>query len=446
MRVLVVGGGAREHAIAAALNKSKATLYAAMNNRNPGIQRLCEDVLFGPETDVDAVAGWAEGRVDMAFIGPEAPLEKGLADALISRGIGVVGPTKDAARIETSKAYMRKLMTEYDIPGQVVNAHCRSLEEAEAFLDDFGESVVVKPIGLCGGKGAKVFGEHLHNREDILEYARSIFSSGMGGGELVIEEKLVGEEFTLQCFSDGSHVAPMPLVQDHKRAYEGDKGPNTGGMGSYSMKNHSLPFITDQEYQQALAIVQRTVDAMAQDGSPYKGILYGQFILTKDGPKVIEFNARFGDPEAMNVLSIIDSSFLDVCIGMVEGGLKDKRPSFKHTSTVCKYVVPRGYGIKSEVGVEVEVDEKAIEMSGAKLFYASVNEKDGKIYTTSSRTLAVVGISPEIGTAEEVCETALSSIRGDVFMRHDIGKAASIQKKISNMRDLRGEGEHHPHK
>ncbi|MCK4718495.1 MAG: phosphoribosylamine--glycine ligase [Thermoplasmata archaeon] len=440
MRVLVVGGGAREHAVVRALHRDGVELYVVMKNRNPGIQRLCREVLIHTETDVDAVVQWAVDRVDMAFIGPEAPLEKGLADLLLQRGIEVVGPTRAAARIETSKAYMRELMESHRIPGRIAHAHCTNLEEVKNFLEVQGEQVVVKPIGLTGGKGARVYGEHLLSRDDILEYSRDIFENGMGGGELVIEEKLEGEEFTLQCFCDGKNIATMPLVQDHKRAYEGDTGPNTGGMGSYSMRDHRLPFITDQEHQRAVEIVQRTVTALAEEGNPYKGILYGQFMLTRDGPRVIEFNARFGDPEAMNVLSIMDSRFSDVCKAIVEGSLDSHRPSFRRLATVCKYVVPQGYGVKSMVDVEVGVDEKAIEQEGAMLFYASVNEREGRIFTTSSRTLAVVGMSQELGPAEEACEAALSHVNGEVFMRHDIGKQAAIQKKISHMKEVRKNG------
>jgi phosphoribosylamine--glycine ligase len=232
---------------------------------------------------------------------------------------------------------------------------------------------------------------------------------------------------------------PMPAVQDHKRAYEGDIGPNTGGMGSYSQEDGLLPFLTREDYDGCVAIMQKILDAMAKEGTPYKGILYGQFILTKTGPKVLECNARFGDPEAMNVLPLLTSDFTDICQGIIDGNLSTKKASFENKATVCKYVVPMGYGVQSQVGEKVHVEEEQITKSGAELFYASVNEKDGQIYTTTSRSLAVVGINENIFAAEKIAEQALSHIKGNVFMRHDIGKKELIDKRIEHMKTLKGE-------
>jgi phosphoribosylamine--glycine ligase len=260
-----------------------------------------------------------------------------------------------------------------------------------------------------------------------------------GSSSFVIEEKMVGEELTLQAFCDGKNLAPMPAVQDHKRAYEGDIGPNTGGMGSYSQENGLLPFLTKEEYDECVRIMQSIIDAMAKEGTPYKGVLYGQFILTKEGPKVIECNARFGDPEAMNVLPLLTSNFAEICRGIIDGTLPSKEIKFQSMATVCKYIVPMGYGVKSLVGEKVEVDERKIEKSGAELFYASVNKQNDDIYTTSSRSLAVVGIDDNIFEAERIAEKALSHVKGNVFMRHDIGKRDLIEKRIKHMKELRGD-------
>ncbi len=434
MRFLVVGGGAREHAIAKALKRGGARIYTVMKNRNPGIARISEEAVILQETDISAVVEWAKDRVEMAFIGPEAPLEVGLADALEEAGIPTIGPKKAAARIETSKEYMRSLMERHNIPGQVRYAVVESREDAERILSEM-EDFVIKPIGLTGGKGAKVSGEHLNSIEEGLAYIDTIIE-GYGGGKAIIEEKLEGEEFTLQAFVDGRNLAPMPLVQDHKRAYEGDEGPNTGGMGSYSMQDHRLPFIRESEYEDALSIMKKVVEAMHEEGNPYRGILYGQFMLTKDGPKIIEFNARFGDPEAMNVLGLLKTPLPEVAKAMVEGNLGGVE--FRKKATVVKYVVPEGYGVSSKSDTKVDVDEAAINREGAEVFYASVNEKDGDIYTTSSRTLAVLAMSDRLEDAESLAEKALSHVKGDIFSRHDIGKKETVERKVAHMESLRG--------
>ncbi len=433
MKVLVVGGGAREHAIAKARKRSGARIYSVMKNRNPGIYRISEEATILSENDISAVVSWAKGRVDIAFIGPEAPLEAGLVDALEDAGIPSVGPKKSAARIETSKEFMRNLMEKNGIEGSLNYRVVENPEEGREALEEIGD-FVIKPIGLTGGKGAKVFGEHLKDMDEAVLYLKKIFE-GYGGGKAVIEERLEGEEFTLQAFVDGKNLVPMPLVQDHKRAYEGDTGPNTGGMGSYSMENHMLPFVRGDEYERALGIMKKVVAAMEREGTPYRGILYGQFMLTSSGPKIIEFNARFGDPEAMNVLSLLETPLTEISERIVNGELKSAE--FLKKATVCKYVVPEGYGIKSKADVLVEVDEKAIKDEGAELFYASVNDKGGEIYTTTSRTLAVLGMDDDIEKAEEMAERALSHVKGEVFSRHDIGKKELIEKRIKHMEELR---------
>jgi phosphoribosylamine--glycine ligase len=230
----------------------------------------------------------------------------------------------------------------------------------------------------------------------------------------------------------------MPLVQDHKRAYEGDVGPNTGGMGSYSAEDHLLPFVEKRDVETAGETMRRTVAALEDEGSPYRGVLYGQFMLTADGPKVIEFNARFGDPEAMNVLPLLDSEFLEICQGIVGGSLSPSKVRFAHKATVCKYVVPEGYGTEPKSGREIRVDERAIEAEGSEVFYAAVNEENGRILTGTSRAVAVVGIDSSIEKAEQACERALRHVSGEaIYVRHDIGKRGIIEKKVERMRTLR---------
>jgi len=270
-----------------------------------------------------------------------------------------------------------------------------------------------------------------------MEYVNEIFENNIGGAGVIIEEKAVGEEFTQMVFCDGSNISPMPLVQDHKRAYEGDVGPNTGGMGSYTDADHLLPFVTENERKEALDIIQKIVDALRREGCTYRGPMYGQFMLTLDGPKIIEINARFGDPEAMNVLPILESSFTDVCMAMATGTLKNEA-KFRKEATVCKYVVPEGYGVKSKAGLPISVDEKNVKKCGAEVFYANVDVIDGKLVTGTSRSVGVVGMAKSIEEAESNCEKALEYVKGEaIFVRHDIGKRELVQRRVDHMKELR---------
>ncbi|MFW5927802.1 MAG: phosphoribosylamine--glycine ligase [Thermoplasmatota archaeon] len=442
MKVLTVGGGAREHVIVKKLAEDGAEIYAVMGNKNPGIARLAKEYLLEAGSNIEEVVNWAvEKDVNLAVIGPEAPLGEGIVDALERNDINCASPKKDAAKIETSKEFMRDLMAEYELPGRVEYHTFDNIKDIEDFLTHYEGDLAVKPVGLTGGKGVKVMGEHLNSKKEVIEYCRKVLEEEIGGKpRLVLEEKLVGEEFTLQAFTDGENIKPMPLVQDHKRLFEGDEGPNTGGMGSYSQADGLLPFLDKEIYEESIDIMKKTLKALKEDGKPYKGVLYGQFMLTSKGPKIIEYNCRWGDPEAMNVLPLLETNYVDLCEKIAEGDISDEDVSFENKASVCKYVVPEGYGVDPDGGHLVDVDEKAIEKEGAQLFYASVDEKEGKIYTTTSRALAVVGYSKDTNKAEEASERALSHVESDkVQMRHDIGKPESIQRKIENMKKIRGE-------
>jgi phosphoribosylamine--glycine ligase len=439
MRVLAVGGGAREHAIVAALARAGADVFACLKNKNPGICKAAKGYTLVDENDVPKVTQFAKANaVELAVIGPETPLEAGLADGLWSAGIPTASPSKSAARIETSKSFMRELLARHKVKGSIRFAVVDTTRDLELALDELGMNVVVKPTGLTGGKGVKVVGEHLMTKRDILAYGDEILSKSIGGNpKIVLEEKLVGEELTIQAFCDGRKVVPMPAVQDHKRAYEGDKGPNTGGMGSYSQKGGLLPFLGRGEYEDAVKIMENVINALRKDGAEYKGTLYGQFMLTKNGPKVIEFNARFGDPEAMNVLSLLSSDFTTICEKMANGNISVKDAGFEEKSSVCKYVVPEGYGVKSLADEEIMVDEQAIAREGALLYYASVNEKKGRVYTTTSRSVGIVGIADSIEDSERIAENAIKHVSGRIHVRHDIAKKGMLDAKVRRMEDIR---------
>lgn len=438
-RILTVGGGGREHAAVEALHRSGAEVYAAMSTANPGIGLRAKEVSLVSEMDVDAIVDSARRwGAEYAFIGPEAPLGAGIVDALQEAGVACASPTRAAARIETSKTFMRELLDRHGIEGNLGYASFDSLEEALGYVREAPYELVVKPVGLTGGKGVKVQGEHLLSQEDTEAYVREIFEQGIGGAGVIFEERAVGEEFTQMVFCDGKTIAAMPLVQDHKRAFEGDVGPNTGGMGSYSDSDHLLPFVKKEEREKALRIMQRIVDAMRGDGCPYVGVMYGQFMLGRDGPKMIEINARFGDPEAMNVLPILRSSFTEICVSMANGTLESE-VEFEKRATVCKYVVPEGYGVKSVSGKPIHVDERGVKDSDAVAYYANVFLKDGILVTGPSRSVGVVGLGDSISAAEGNCEKALEHVNGEAIrVRHDIGRPHVIDRRVEHMLKVRG--------
>jgi phosphoribosylamine--glycine ligase len=408
-----------------------------MANQNPGIRRRSKEVLLGDVSAVDRVVAWAKERgIELAVIGPEGPLEKGMTDALEGTGLPAVGPSRAAAQLETNKEFARDLMRDKGIPGLPRFWAFDNVAAFEKFVNDSDFEFVIKPLGLTGGKGVRVWGDHFSTKEGALAYGKEILEKKIGGtARFLVEEKLVGEEFSLQAFCDGRTLAPMPLAQDHKRAYEGDRGPNTGGMGSYSDADHGLPFVTKDDFDRALGIMERTVAAMADRGTPFKGILYGGFMVTKDGPKLLEYNVRFADPESMNVLPILEDDFLDLCVRLTQRTLPSS-VKFARKATVCKYVVPMGYGSHPKAGEQLKVDEESIRRSGAKLFFASVDEKAGHLYTTTSRSLAVVGMAPNLEEAESISEEALAFVAGSFYARRDIGKPEVVQQKVERMRKL----------
>ncbi|TLZ54755.1 MAG: phosphoribosylamine--glycine ligase [Methanobacteriota archaeon] len=438
MNVLVVGGGGREHAIVKALRRSGADVFAAMGNQNPGIRKAAKDVLVHDASDVPTVVAWAKARgVDLAVIGPEAPLAAGIVDALDAAGIPTVGPDREAARLETDKEFTRNLMREHKIRGLVDYWAFDRVDDFRKWLEDADIEFVIKPLGLTGGKGVRVWGDHFRTKGEAEAYAKEILEKEVGGrARFLVEEKVVGEEFSLQALCDGSRLVPTPIAQDHKRARENDEGPNTGGMGSYSDADHLLPFLTAKDRDAALATMRATVDAMSKRGTPFKGVLYGGFMATRDGVMLLEYNARFGDPEAMNVLPILEEDFLALCERLVDGNLPTAA-RFAKKATVCKYVVPSGYGTKPKAGTSIEVDEIGIAKAGAELFYASVEEKDHRVLTTTSRALAVVGVADSISKAEAVSEAGLRHVKGDVYVRHDIGTQRAIERKIERVEKLR---------
>jgi phosphoribosylamine--glycine ligase len=439
--ILLVGNGAREHALAEAIARSeqKPRLFSFMKTNNPGIASLSGKIRLGAYSDLDAITGFAvENKIEFAVIGPEDPLNNGVVDALSKINIPAVGPTKSLARLETSKSFTRNLVSKYNIPGNPQFKVFKAIDGVEAFLDQL-EGIVIKPDGLTGGKGVLVQGDHFTTKEEALNMCKQILAES---SSLIVEEKFDGEEFSLQCLCDGKTVVGTPLVQDHKRRFEGDKGPNTGGMGSYSLPDHSMPFLKPQDLQDGLEITRQVAAAlMKETGNPYKGVMYGGFIATKNGVKLLEYNARFGDPEAMNILPLLKTDFVEICRHIVAGTLDKLKIEFEPKATVCKYVVPKGYGLPAD-HPDAAASRAKIEVGDvgkARLYYSSVDKKEDGLYLSSSRAIGIVGIADTLEEARKIAEEGVKAVSGPVAYREDIGTDALIQKRIDHMKKIRKE-------
>ncbi len=434
-KILVIGSGAREHSIVKAIDRSlhQNDIFCIGTNINPGIAELCKEFIVENFNNVNTVSKYAtDNSISMAIIGPENPLQEGLADALWASGVPVIGPKKNLAKIETSKAFTRNLLKKYNIPGGPKYKVFKSIEGVQNFLEGLGENYVVKFDGLAGGKGVKVSGDHLGSHEEALKYCKVLNAQNH---QFVVEEKLIGQEFSLMSYTDGKTLKHMPAVQDHKRAYENDEGPNTGGMGTYSGANHSLPFLRDKEIKMAHKINQETTNALMKEfGEGYKGVLYGGFMATKNGVKLIEYNARFGDPEAMNVLSILETDFLEICHGIATETLDQIDVKFSKKATVCKYAVPKGYPDNPVKGKKISISKVKDKDS---LYYASVDIRNGDLIEAGSRTIAVLGVENTIEKAEKIAEKEISKIEGPLFYRKDIGTSSLIAKRVKHMDSLR---------
>lgn len=440
MKILLPSLAARGHAIADALARSpqKPEIVSVTPNGNPGIAELASESYTADLMNFDAVLEIAKNtRPDFAFIAPDDPIGAGLADALLEIGIQSVAPLKQLAQIEASKGFTRDLLQKYGIDA---SPRYRVFTQADAtairaFLEELEEEYVVKYDALKGGKGVKLSGEHLANPDDGVAYAIECIEEC---GQVVIEEKLIGVEFSLLSFVSGDAALHMPAVQDHKRAYNGDEGPNTGGMGTYSDANHSLPFLFDGFLQQGKTLNERTAEALMEEcGQPYRGILYGGFICTKNGVKLIEYNARFGDPEALNILPLLSSDFVKICEGIIDGNLSKNMVEFSHKATVCKYITPDCYPeSKDRKGELVRFPDMP---ENARLYYGDVSKDEAGLHLGGSRTAGIVGIGDTIEEAEQIAERLCEQVEGPVRYRNDIGTHELVQKRVDVMRSLMNE-------
>jgi len=437
MRFLVLGGGAREHAIGLALERADAEIVVASANANPGLEMLAHASTRLDPTDPTRVVAFAKAQgVDVAVIGPEAPLAAGVADALRAAEVPTVGPDRAAAQIESSKWFCRDLLARHQIVGQPKWVAPETPEAVDRAIAHFAGPFVVKPSALTAGKGVWVQGPDFTDPKDAAVHAKALL---LQGDRVLLEEKLEGEEFSLMAFVTDSGIYPMPAVQDFKRALEGDKGGNTGGMGAYSQRDHLLPFLPAADRDRALEVLHGAVGALRAEGLGYRGILYGGFMLTADGPFLLEFNARFGDPEGINALTLYEEGdFAELLEGVATGRVDPNLLQFRLRSTVVKYLVPPGYGDKPRPGGVLTLDARAIEASGVHVVYGSVEAAGpGQVRLGTSRGIALVGEASAIHEAGSRVESALAYVQGEYSLRHDIGTKADLQARWEHLRRLR---------
>ena len=411
-KVLVIGSGGREHAIAEALSRSPQVgkIYCAPGN--PGMAEIAECVPVGV-TDIDALAGFArDNGIDLTVVGPEAALAAGVADAFRAEGLRIFGPDKSASRIESSKEFAKELMAKYGVP----TAGYRVFDEFESaweYVRNRPLPAVVKYDGLAAGKGVVVATGYEEAEAALRDM---LLDSSFGKGRVVIEDFLEGPEFSFMCLVSGEKVYPLAVAQDHKRAFDGDKGPNTGGMGAYS----PVPFITDEIRREALEKILRPVaSAMVKEGTPFTGVLYGGLILTAEGPKVIEFNARFGDPETEVVLPRLRSDIYAFFEAVLDG--RDFEAEWDPRPALGIVLASEGYPGSYEKGVEI----KGLDKAKGNIYHMGTKRDGDRLLTSGGRVLMVVGRG---ATLEEANKAALADVAEidcpSLFHRTDIGKAA----------------------
>lgn len=414
MKVLVVGSGGREHAICWALKKSpKVTeLYCAPGNGGIGEIARCVDV---KATDIPGMVAWAkEHSIDFVMVAPDDPLAMGMVDALEAEGIRAFGPRKNAAIIEGSKAFSKELMKKYAIP-TADYAVFTDKEQALAYVEAQGAPIVVKCDGLALGKGV-VVAQTLDEAKEAVVNMMENKAFGEAGAKVVIEECMTGPEVTVLAFTDGKTIVPMPSSQDHKRAYDGDQGPNTGGMGAISPCPNYTPELSKVCMD---TIFLPTVKALNAEGRTFQGVIYFGMMLTPKGPKVVEYNARFGDPECQAVLSLLETDLMDILEACVDGTLDQVDVKFKDAASCCLVLASGGYPIAYEKGKEITGLDQ---VKDAVVFHAGTRKQDGKFLTNGGRVLGVTAVAPTLREAVVKAYAAAGPVFFEkMHFRKDIG-------------------------
>ena len=412
-KVLVAGSGGREHAIVDALSRSPQVekIYCAPGNAGIAAQAQCVAI---KDTDAEGLKAFAvENGIDLTVVGPEAGLAAGVVDTFRAAGLKIFGHTKSATRIESSKEFAKQLMVKYDIPTAAYEAF-DNYEEAKAYVDRTGVPTVLKYDGLAAGKGVVVAMTEQEADEALRDM---LLDESFGKGRVVIEEYLEGPEFSLLCFVCGDKLYPMPMAQDHKRVFDGDMGPNTGGMGAYTC----LPFITEEDHKYATEKIMRpTAEAMVAEGCPLTGVLYGGLMKTPNGIKVIEFNARFGDPETEVILPLISSDIYDI-FEAVATDRETAEPTWESLATLGIVLASKGYPGSYEKGYAIE----GLEAVDGMVYHMGTAVKDGKVTTAGGRVMIVVCKAETLAAAHAKANAEVAKIKCDnLFYRTDIGHKA----------------------
>ena len=424
MQVLVIGSGGREHALAWKATQSASVEKVYCVPGNPGIAQIAECVPMDI-ADNDALVAFAlENKIDLTIVGPEVPLANGVVDAFRAKGLAIFGPTQAAAQIEGSKSFAKDLMKKYGIPTAAFEVFTEA-EAAKAYIVEQGAPIVIKADGLAAGKGV-VVAMTLDEALEAVDMMMCDQAFGSAGCQVVVEEFLTGEEASILTFCDGTTIVPMISSQDHKRAYDNDEGPNTGGMGTYA----PAPVVTaDVLARVQKEILEPTVAAMKAEGIPYTGCLYAGLMITENGPKVIEFNARFGDPETQVVLPLLDSDMAEIMMACVNGNLANLDIQWKDGAAVCVVMAAGGYPQSYRKGDVISGLDKAAQL-GATVFHAGTATKDGNIVTNGGRVLGVTAIGTDVQKAVDNAYAAVKSIHfDDVHYRNDIAYRAIARLK-----------------
>lgn len=440
MKVGLIGSGGREHAIAKGLCQDEnVRLYTAASNINPGIQDISENYHLVNLGDLQKIKAYFKDQaVDLVVVGPEAPLISGIVDLIREAKIPIVGPTKSQARLEGDKSFMRRFLKEDVGWGSPIWQKITTPSQAKQFIKQVG-AIVVKPLGLTGGKGVRVASAQLEDQDETLAYIQTLLDSD---GAVLLEEQVIGEEFSRMAFVSDGVLITVPCMQDFKYAYDGDQGLMTGGMGAYSMADGGLPFLQRKDYQQADSLLNETIHALeVKTGAPYRGFLYGQFMATKDGIRLIEYNVRLGDPEALNLMALLDTPPVDLFFSIATGKISKEEVSFKKQASVSKYLVPQIYPDPIKEPIEFFFDPNIAKQSGLSVIYGSVERKDAKKWLAlGSRTLGIVGLGPTPGQISNKIEAFLKKIKlPELRHRKDVGNQDIIQEKSAKMKRMRSD-------
>jgi len=420
MKVLIFGSGGREHALAWAVKRNERVTEVVCAPGNGGIAEIARCVPVDLKDLEVLVRVAVEERPDLTIVGPELPLSLGVVDAMHDLGMRVFGPTRAAAMLETSKGFAKRFLQRYNIP-TAHYAMCSTAEELESAVEVFHSPIVVKADGLAAGKGVLI----CQSRRTAVEAAQGLFSGALLGEaerQVIIEEFLVGEEVSFLCLSDGKHVAPLLPAQDHKRIGDGDTGPNTGGMGVYTAASLLDPEMSDWILHH---VAEPAIRAMAEEGTPFVGVLYCGLMLTARGPQVLEFNARFGDPETQAILVRLESDLVDVLEACIDGRLDQTELRWSAGASACVVASSAGYPGSYKTGLPIQGLSKAEQVPGVHVFHSGSKQLGNQLVTNGGRVLGVTAAASSLDEALDRAYQAIAQIQFDgIYYRRDIGQRA----------------------